>query len=50
MDHSLLILKNIQILVEIFKIKNNMSPTIVSDLVLPSVEINTTLSNKTTFF
>ena len=49
MDQSLLTVKNIQILVEMFRIKNDMSPAIVSDIFLHGTEIITTLRNKVTF-
>ena len=50
MDQSLFTIKNIQTLVERFKIKNGMSPAIISDIFLPGTEIIMTLWNKMTFF
>ena len=50
MDQSLFTIKNIQTLVEMFKIKNSMNPAMVSDTFLPGREIITTLCNKMTFF
>ena len=50
MDQSQLTIKNIQILVEMFKIENGISPAIVSDIFLPGTEIITTICNKMTFF
>ena len=50
MNQSLVTTKNIQILVEMFKIKNDMSSAIVSDIFLPGAEIITTLCNEMTFF
>ena len=49
MDQSVLTVKNLQILVEMFRIKNGMSPAIVSDIFLRGTEIITTLRNKMTF-
>ena len=50
MNQSLVTIKNIQILVEMFKIKNDISSAIVSDIFLPGTEIITTLCNEMTFF
>ena len=50
MDQSLFTIKNIQTLVEMFKIKDCMNPAMVSDTFLPGREIITTLCNKMVFF
>ena len=48
-DQSLFTIKNIQKLVEMFKIKNGVSLSTVSDIFLPEKEIITFLRNKMTF-
>ena len=50
MNQSLFTIKNIQTLVEMFKIKNCMYPAMISDIFLPGNEIITTLCNRMTFF
>ena len=50
MDKAPFIIKNVQILAEIFRIKNSMSSAITSDIFLNGNEIITKLRNKMTFF
>ena len=50
MDQSLITIENIETLIKMFKIKNGMSPAIVSDIFLPETEIIKTLCNKMAFF